>query len=224
MQFDPIIIGNFNTIFGMRNKVQIARYLLIAISLLFLLPSSLMKVILLAGLAVATLVSILPDFQKEPILVEPILEYHFVMTNMVKFARILALAITLLAISLVILPSSISSFAEFWSIEPWFLLPFRIIADLAALLACSISLVLIWRVPTKAYVLHLVFFLSVSALAFAVVTLNPLKGWPGFEEFRWPLVILLSGVAAVAIIRFLLNFHTEYKIVEPITNKRHIIF
>ena len=60
----------------------------------------------------------------------------------IQFARIFAFAITLIAILLVILPSPIS---EIWTLEPWLLIPFRIIANLVALLACSISLVLIWK-------------------------------------------------------------------------------
>lgn len=62
------------------------------------------------------------------------------MSNKIQLNRILAFGIILLAIPVVILPSS---FSGIWIYEQWSLVTFRIIADLAASLACIICLVMI---------------------------------------------------------------------------------
>ena len=70
--------------------------------------------------------------------------------------------------------------------------------------------------------MSLIFFLSLSTLGFGVATLAPVTVWQGFAGIKWLLVISISGLAAVCMIRFLVSFQQEFKIMEPITNKRHI--
>ncbi len=88
------------------------------------------------------------------------------MGRKIQLNRILAFGILLIAIPILILPSS---FSGIWPYDvSWELVTFHIIANLAALLACVISLVLIWKHQPKAYVMDLVLFLSFTAFTYGI--------------------------------------------------------